>query len=100
MTTASSPLVRSLLIYSICLPLAVILGYMLANPLDPTTFGVVGLVLFLLLTPALLRWHHTWLIATWNAGRTTHGQSCQQCRAIARRRALLECVLANSTSVG
>src|SRR2546430_7424143 len=68
MTTASSPLVRSLLIYSICLPLAVILGYMLANPLDPTTFGVVGLVLFLLLTPALLRWHHTWLIATWNAG--------------------------------
>src|SRR5262245_44965145 len=61
-----SSLVRSLFIYTISIPLAVVLGYLLANPNDPTTFKVVGVVVFLLLVPLLLKWHHTWLIATWN----------------------------------
>lgn len=61
-----SSLLRSLFVYSICLPLAVILGYLMANPYDLATFSVVGSVLFLLLVPLLLKWHHTWLIATWN----------------------------------
>src|SRR6266481_8120034 len=61
-----SSLLRSLFVYSICLPLAVILGYLMANPYDLATFSVVGLVLFLLLIPLFLKWHHTWLIATWN----------------------------------
>lgn len=66
MTTAALSLFRSLLVYSICVPLALILGYMMATPYDLTTFGVVGFVLFFLLIPLLLRWHHAWLIATWN----------------------------------
>ena len=57
---------RSLLVYGLCLPLAVFLGYLLANPLDPTTLMAVGVVLLALLIPLLLRWHHVWLIATWN----------------------------------
>ena len=36
MSSASS-LFRSLLIYSVCLPLAVVLGYFLAQPSDPAT---------------------------------------------------------------
>src|SRR5437867_8185080 len=61
-----SGLIRSLVIYVICLPLAVVLGYLMANPYDLATFSIVCLVLFLLMIPLLLRWHHAWLIATWN----------------------------------
>jgi len=64
--TSASTLLRSILIYSICLPLAVLLGYLLATPLDPSTFATVGLVLFFLTIPLFLRWHHIWLIASWN----------------------------------
>src|SRR6266446_4708248 len=66
MTTAAFPLFRSLLIYGICVPLALVLGYLISTPYDFTSFTVVGLVLFFLLVPLLLRWHHVWLIATWN----------------------------------
>jgi hypothetical protein len=64
--TGASTLIRSLLIYSICLPLAIFLGYLLATPLDLATFAVVGLVLFLLILPLLLKWHHVLLILWWN----------------------------------
>ena len=63
----ASALFKSLLVYGLCLPLAVILGYLLANPLDFTTIGVVGAIFVVLAIPLLLRWHHAWLIATWNA---------------------------------
>src|SRR2546423_7647016 len=66
MTTAADSLFRSLLIYSICVPVALILGYMMATPYDFSTFAVVGSILFFLLIPLLLRWHHPWLIASWN----------------------------------
>jgi len=59
-------LLRSLIVYGFCLPLAVTLGYLLANPLDLTTVTVVGILIFVLMIPAFLRWHHTWLIASWN----------------------------------
>jgi hypothetical protein len=64
----ASALFRSLLSYGICLPLAVFLGYMLAaqNPLNYSTIGVVVVVFSVLAIPLLLRWHHAWLIATWN----------------------------------
>src|SRR5258707_12730535 len=66
--TSASTFLRSLLIYSICLPLAVFLGYLMATPLDVTTFAAVGLVFFVLTFPLFLRWHHIWLIASWNLG--------------------------------
>jgi hypothetical protein len=62
----ASAVLRSLIVYGLCLPLAVCLGYLLANPLDLTTVTVVSIILLLLLVPLLLRWHHTWLILTWN----------------------------------
>jgi len=66
MTDARS-VFRGLLVYSLCLPLAIVLGYMLATPLDPVSFLTIGLVLALLVTPLLLRWHHPWLVFFWNA---------------------------------
>jgi hypothetical protein len=63
----ASALFRSLLVYGLCLPLAVCLGYLLATPFEgPTTLIVVVITLFVLTIPLLLRWHHVWLIASWN----------------------------------
>src|SRR5439155_22213287 len=64
--TDSFSFLRSLLIYSICVPLAIFLGYLMATPADFTTYTVLGFVLFMLILPFLLRWHHAWLIAAWN----------------------------------
>jgi len=70
--TSTSTLIRTLLVYSICLPLAVFLGYTIAqegNPLfNPATYFVVGIVFFVLALPLVLRWHHALLIVTWNLG--------------------------------
>jgi hypothetical protein len=66
MTTAALPLLRSLIIYGICVPLALLLGYLISTPDEFTSFTFVGFILFLLVVPLLLRWHHSWLIASWN----------------------------------
>jgi hypothetical protein len=70
MISNAHSLVRSLLIYGVCLPLAIFLGYLIADPLTRTTFTTVGIVLFVLTIPLFLRWHHVWLIAIWNASFT------------------------------
>jgi len=61
---------RTLLIYAICLPVAIFLGYLLAsdNPLNYGTMWGIGMVLFFLALPLLLRWHHAFLIVSWNFG--------------------------------
>ncbi|HEX4265686.1 MAG TPA: O-antigen ligase family protein [Verrucomicrobiae bacterium] len=57
---------RSLIIYAVCIPLAIFLGYLISDPLDKTTDVVFGLVFFLLMLPLMFRWYHAWLIAMWN----------------------------------
>lgn len=66
MSDASS-VVRTLLIYGVCLPLAIVLGYLLATPLDQQSMVMLGLLFATLTVPMFLRWHHVWLIAFWNA---------------------------------
>ena len=58
--------IRSLIIYAACIPLAVWIGYLLAAPADRSTFSYAGILALILLTPILLRWHHFLLIAGWN----------------------------------
>lgn len=53
---------RSLLIYLICLPLALFLGYQLTNPLSYEAVFTVGIVLGILLLPVLLKWHRPILV--------------------------------------
>ena len=64
--TGASSLLRTLLIYSLCVPLAVFLGYLMAAPTTYGTFAWLGLVLGVLSFTLFLRWHHAWLIVTWN----------------------------------
>ena len=58
---------RGLLIYGICLPLAVLLGYLLADPFESGTIAVLVLVVAVLIFPVLLKWHHALLIFICNA---------------------------------
>jgi hypothetical protein len=57
---------RSLIVYALILPLALVMGYLLATPLDPATLVLVTLVLVLLAAPLVLRWHHPLVFLTWN----------------------------------
>lgn len=59
-------LFRSLVIYGVCLPLAIILGYLVANPEDMTNDTIVLVVLGVLMIPIFLKWHHPFLILVWN----------------------------------
>ena len=51
----------------VCVPLAIIVGYLLATPDDFVSFGIMGFVMLGLSLPLLLRWHHEILIVSWNA---------------------------------
>ena len=64
MTNAIS-VIRALIIYSICIPLAIFLGYVLANQ-DRYTFQSIGAIFGFLLLPLLLKYHHPALILSWN----------------------------------
>ncbi len=51
----------------VVLPLAALLGFLIATPDDLISVGVVGLVVMALSLPAVLRWHHAMLIFSLNA---------------------------------
>src|SRR5579862_4580033 len=61
-----SSLFSGLLVFGVCVPLAVFLGYLLATPLEATSMVFIAFTLFLLLSPILLKWHHEALIISWN----------------------------------
>jgi len=49
------------------LPLAVLLGYFLAEPLEMGSMAVVLAVLAVLCVPLLMRWYHPLLVLSWNS---------------------------------
>jgi hypothetical protein len=55
------------LLYLIIIPLAIYLGWMLAEPMSPGAMLTVGLLFTLLLIPILLRWHRPMLMFAWNS---------------------------------
>jgi O-Antigen ligase len=57
---------RGLLIFALCLPLAILMGFMVADPLMGRNMMVIGGVILALLIPLALSIHHTALI--WLAG--------------------------------
>jgi len=63
---------RTLVIYAVILPLAVFIGWMavdLAN-WDRTSFSMIAAIIFVLLLPALLKWHYPVLLFSWNTAIT------------------------------
>src|SRR4051812_17999195 len=57
---------RALVVYGLCLPLAILVGYMLATPDDRITDITIIVIYGLLAFPLFLRWHHPLLVLTWN----------------------------------
>lgn len=51
----------------LCLPLAVLIGYFLAEPMDSGSLAVIVLVMAVLFVPIMMKWHHPLLILSWNA---------------------------------
>jgi hypothetical protein len=66
----SSALFRSLIIYAVCVVLAIWLGYLLAGPLTYSSLFIYGGLAFILVSPILLRWHFPLLVLSWNMAVT------------------------------
>lgn len=60
-------LYRSLLTYGLVLPLALVLGYLLATPTDFESLAMIGVVLCVISFPLIMKFHHSLLIIAWNA---------------------------------
>lgn len=58
---------QRLLILAIILPIAALVGYMLADPTEIESFAVVGLAVSTLILPVVLKYHHSILVASWHA---------------------------------
>ncbi len=58
---------RNRSIFGLCLPVAILLGYLLAEPLESSSMTIVVMVLAVLLAPLVLRWHHPFLVFSWGA---------------------------------
>ena len=64
-TTIKIP--RAHLIMALCLPLAVLLGYFLAEPMESGSMAVIVLVMIVLAVPLMMKWYHPILVLSWNA---------------------------------
>src|ERR1051326_504014 len=58
--------VRALLVYVLILPLALIMGYLLASPGEFGTWATVGIVVLVMCAPVILAKHHAVLFLAWN----------------------------------
>jgi hypothetical protein len=61
MTNPASAM-RMLITYAVVVPLAILVGYLLTDPLDYGTLGFFGIVILLLLSPIFIRWHYPILV--------------------------------------
>src|SRR5476651_1185470 len=64
----ASAILKTLIIYAVCVPLAIWLGFQLTGPMTRSTLGMFGIVLLVLAFPLLLRWHYQLLLLSFNAG--------------------------------
>jgi hypothetical protein len=61
---------RTLIIYAICVPLALVVGYLLTDTDTRSSLGFLGILGFVLLLPVLMRWHYPLLVFSWGASLT------------------------------
>ena len=62
----NAAILRSLIIYAVCVVLAIWLGYLLAGPLSYSSLAIYGFLAAVLTFPLLLRWHYPLLLLSWN----------------------------------
>lgn len=59
-------LLRSLVTFAIALPMAIVIGYMLAQDLSYTSLGIIAMSIVFLMLPLIFKWHHPLLLFSWN----------------------------------
>ncbi len=57
---------RNHLIFGVCLPFAVLLGYLLADVRDPVSLVIIMTAIAGLSFPLMMRWYHPVLLFSWN----------------------------------
>ncbi len=62
----ATAILRTLIIYAICVPGAIVVGVLLTKPMYSSSWFGYGLLAALLSLPILLRWHHPLLVFCWN----------------------------------
>jgi len=62
----ATAILRTLIIYAICVPGAIVVGVLLTEPMYSSSWFSYGLLAALLSLPILLRWHHPMLVFCWN----------------------------------
>ncbi|HEU5126066.1 MAG TPA: O-antigen ligase family protein [Verrucomicrobiae bacterium] len=62
----NSTALKSLIVYGLCLPVAILLGILLGDPLSFSSLGFVSLLLFLLVFPFIIKWHYALVLLSWN----------------------------------
>ena len=65
--TSSFPVPRKFLALIILVPLAILLGYLLAGPVTYSGLLIYGIVVLVILLPLFLKWHHPMLVTALNA---------------------------------
>lgn len=58
---------RSQIILGLCIPLAVLIGFFLAEPMRLGNMTLLGLVAMTLTFPLVIRWHHPLTVLSWNS---------------------------------
>ncbi len=59
-------LVRSIITYAVCIPLAAIIGYMLTKPLDYSAAAFYSMIVIILIFPIIARFHHPLMFLCYN----------------------------------
>jgi hypothetical protein len=67
MTSNAPAFLKSLIVYAVCITLSIVVGYLLTDPLqllgyDTSAMIMVGLLILILVSPILIRWHHALLV--------------------------------------
>lgn len=56
--TNSNAAMRMMILYAIIIPVAILMGYLLTNPLDYGTMGFILILLVLIASPIFIKFHH------------------------------------------
>ena len=62
----NNALLRSLIVFGVCIVLAVWLGFLLAGPVTYSSLAIYSILAFILVFPILLRWHYQLLLFCWS----------------------------------
>jgi hypothetical protein len=62
----NSAFFRTLIIFGVCVVLAIWLGFLVAGPMTYSSMAIYGLLGFILISPLLLRWHYPLMLLCWN----------------------------------